>query len=422
MRCRKSGASLAALLLLLSACAPQDYFRTDIRAEPCRIGGKAGCDSANLQWHADDGYALGFVEFDDTGRFYDARQAEYVLSWLKAGTEPHYVVIYAHGWHHNASETDFNVGRFKESLKAIKHRHPGYRVTGIYLGWRGETLDAPYLRMLTFWDRRAASAKLGRGPFKDFLLQVERAVKCHPDNRLLTIGHSLGALAIFNALQADWLERVRRQGKGFGDLLLLVNPAIEASRFIALHQAVGELKAPVAANPTAYPSLMVIGSEADKMTGSVFTWSRAFPALFESVLDSFSPLETREASAWELSATAIGHFQPFLTHRLEAGPESADACPALLDDRAEHADRPTWLAGDDLPMPLFDSPGLYLRRLPAESGNGPLWFVQTDKNVLPNHGFLNRKPFWCFVEYSLEKRADQSDTAKLIANETPPRD
>lgn len=405
-----------ALLLLLPACATQNYYRTDVRTEPCPLGGYADCSAANLQWHADDGYALGFVEFDDEGRFYDARQAESVLSWLSDGAGPDYVVVYTHGWHHNASETDFNVGRFKESLKAIKQRHPDYRVTGLYLGWRGETMDTPYLRMLTFWDRRAASASLGHGPFKDLLLQVERAVKSHPDNRLLTIGHSLGALAIFNALQADWLERVRRQGQGFGDLLLLVNPAIEASRFIGLRKAVGEMPSLSVFNQAAYPSLMVIGSEADRMTGSAFTWSRAFPALFEPGPDAFSASESPEASAWELSATAIGHYQPFLTHRLEATPESSDAtsCPAVLDGDTPQMEPPRLLAAaGQMPLPWLEGPRLSLRRIPVESGNGPLWFVQTDKNVLPNHGFLNRKPFWCFVEYSLEQLAGQQDAARL---------
>lgn len=172
--------------------------------------------------------------------------------------------------------------------------------------------------MLTFWNRRAVSERLGRGPFKDFLLQVERTVKAHSENRLLTIGHSLGALAIYNALQSEWLERLRRQGSGFDDLLLLVNPAIEARRFIELRHALPDSE-PVSGEP-AYPSLMVIGSEADNMTRSAFTWTRAVPALFEPGPDPGLALELPEASPWELSTTAIGHYQPFLTHRLESAP------------------------------------------------------------------------------------------------------
>ncbi|BBL59222.1 hypothetical protein [Methylomonas koyamae] len=393
------------LLLLLAGCGPRDYFRTQVELTPCARSANHDCREASLLVDEDRGYALGFVEFDDEGCFYDARQAESVLHWLQNSSEPQYVVVYTHGWHHNASDTDFNVRRFKDSLQSIKQRHPGYRVVGLYLGWRGEILDTPYLRMLTFWNRRAVSERLGRGPFKDFLLQVERTVKAHSENRLLTIGHSLGALAIYNALQSEWLERLRRQGSGFDDLLLLVNPAIEARRFIELRHALPDSE-PVSGEP-AYPSLMVIGSEADNMTRSAFTWTRAVPALFEPGPDPGLALELPEASPWELSTTAIGHYQPFLTHRLESAPGLSDdaACPAVADGSAGLAGNPQLLAaaGDELPQ--LNQPSLRLQRLPARSQAAPLWFVQTDKNVLPNHGFLNQKPFWCFAEHSLEQTA-----------------
>ncbi|WP_157199445.1 hypothetical protein [Methylomonas koyamae] len=90
-------------------------------------------------------------------------------------------------------------------------------------------------------------------------------------------------------------------------MLLLVNPAIEARRFIELRHALPDSE-PVSGEP-AYPSLMVIGSEADNMTRSAFTWTRAVPALFEPGPDPGLALELPEASPWELSTTAIGHYQ-----------------------------------------------------------------------------------------------------------------
>jgi hypothetical protein len=154
------------LLLSLVGCGPQDYYRTQIDLSPCISNARQDCREASLVADAENDYSLGFVEFDDEGRFYDARQANAILDWLRHADQPQYVVLFTHGWHHNASETDFNVRRFKDSLKGIKQRHPGYRVVGLYLGWRGETVNTPYLRMLTFWNRRAASERLGRGQFK----------------------------------------------------------------------------------------------------------------------------------------------------------------------------------------------------------------------------------------------------------------
>ncbi len=399
------------MLMLLSACAPKDYFRTNISVKPCLANAAKDCSAANLVVNPQDDYTLGFVEFDDDGRFYDQRQSDAVLAWLQDSQQPQYVVLYTDGWHHNAKDSDNNVRRFKESLRDIKLRNPHYRVVGIYLGWRGETVETPWLRALTFWERRSVSERLGQKQFLDFLLYVEAVVKhdADPDNRLLTIGHSLGASVILNALQPVWLQRLQ-QGRGdqarFGDMVLLVNPAVEARRFADLRAAIRRAAAtnhPMHTNPI----LVVASSEADNITKNMFTYSRAVPAWFESVFDPLEQVDMHGATQWDLAATAVGHFRSFITHRLEATDtaSTSQACIADTATGAKASTNPLRLNGPAGIMAGTSSwqiaEGLQLRPIAEVPMDDPLWVVQTDKYVLPNHGFMAQKPFWCFIDRAL---------------------
>ncbi|NOV29729.1 hypothetical protein [Methylomonas sp. ZR1] len=411
---------LFAMLMLLSACAPQEYFRTNISVKPCLANAGADCSAANLVVNPQDGYTLGFVEFDDDGRFYDQRQADALLNNLQASQQPQYVVLYTHGWHHNAKDSDNNVRRFKESLRDIKLRNPHYRVVGIYLGWRGETVETPWLRALTFWERRSVSERLGQKQFLDFLLNVEAVVKhdANPDNRLLTIGHSLGASVMLNALQPVWLQRLQQERGDqarFGDLVLLVNPAVEARRFADLRAAVRRIAATNGLKH-ANPLVVVASSEADTITKNMFTYSRAVPAWFESVLDPIEQVDIPGASQWDLAATAVGHFRGFITHRLEAIDPALKTQTCHLDSAI--ASKPT---GSDRNIAsaavLRVADGLQLRPVKEAWMADPLWVVQTDRFVLPNHGFMAQKPFWCFIEAALSLAVSRSPT--LARNQAP---
>ncbi|OAI03833.1 hypothetical protein A1353_13910 [Methylomonas methanica] len=412
---------LFAMLILLSACAPKEYFRTDIGATPCLSNARTDCSAANLVFNQQDDYTLGFVEFDDDGRFYDQRQADALLNSLQGHQQSQYVVIYTHGWHHNAKDSDNNVRRFKESLRDIKLRNPHYRVVGIYLGWRGETLETPWLRALTFWNRRSVSERLGQKQFLDFLLKVETVLKheADPDNRLLTIGHSLGASVMLNALQPVWLQRLQ-QGHGdharFGDMVLLVNPAVEARRYADLRAAVRRI---AAANHLEHtnPLVVVASSEADNITKKMFTYSRAVPAWFESVLDPVEQVDMQGASQWDLAATAVGHFRSFITHRLEATDalSANQACSAAttIDTKMpanSKLNEPAGITANTSAWQLAE--GLQLRPIAEAALDDPLWVVQTDKYVLPNHGFMAQKPFWCFIDRALGLPASRQTYAR----------
>lgn len=392
---------------LLSACTTPEYFRKNISETPCSSDLLQSCGDANLVSGEEHGYTLGFVEIDDQGRFYDRGQVDALLNLLKRQRQPVYVTVYVHGWNHNADEDDLNVSRFKQSLKDSKQRNPDMNVVGIYVGWRGKTIDLPYLKLLTFWDRQRVSEVVGGKPLLDFLLQVEALVKtpAQPGNKLLTIGHSLGASVIFNALNPLLQERLaqadlqNRPLQGFGDLLVLVNPAIEALRFVSLREAAQRYRQRHAGAIRQQPLLLIATSESDKLTKDSFSQVRRISALFADYgtyrLAGEPPVALSE---WELDTTSVGHYRHFITHRLEAGVNSyaEDRCVFAAGGGAGQLEvGQAGNLGDRLP-PLQG-----LLQVSKDAAYDPYWVVQVNRDMLPNHGFLNRKSFLCFIDVAL---------------------
>ena len=112
--------SIIALLLagVLAGCAGNMQYRTSY--EPCISREKDACKKSSLE--ETDSYLLGFVEFDDQGWLWDRKQADTLIDRLvgKDALESGLImVVYVHGWRHNASFADDNVVSFRETLQRI---------------------------------------------------------------------------------------------------------------------------------------------------------------------------------------------------------------------------------------------------------------------------------------------------------------
>jgi hypothetical protein len=410
--------------LFLSACVAKDYFRSDISDIPCLADRNDSCSHANLVQTNHENYTLGFVEIDDQGQFYDSRQVDALLKTLKNTHQAQNVYIYVHGWHHNADANDSSIGRFKTILKDTQQHHPDSQVTGIYIGWRGETLDLPGLRLLTFMDRKLVSEEVGRNALLDFLLQVESAVKTpeNQDNHLVAIGHSLGASVLYNALFPTLLMRLDQPEdnslrKGYGDLVVLINPAFEATRYTTLRNAAQRYAQQFQFSTQQSPLLIIATAANDTITKLDFSLSRQWTTLFEKhrvLLDKDLTLQT-PLSEWELDTTSVGHFDPYITHRLKTNaPLSSDyqcsANPNWLNLAITRQPAPGigWDSGDDtfLPALFTDSSHLQITHLQNSAAYDPYWVVQTDGSIFPNHGFITQKNFWCFINQVVEQGVD----------------
>lgn len=189
----------------------------------------------------------------------------------------HYVIAFVHGWRHDARIGDANVADLRfyaaHAARFLRERcrfDAGAcetKVTAIYVGWRGARVDERGLRDRFgswlggfFGDLSAAATLFDRKPVSEAVapaaISALRTVEATlrrpaPDgsdrhNKLVVAGHSLGGNMLATGLRDDLLKAVRRHRFGeslqpvLGDLVVLINPAAEASKWTALQRAVWE--------------------------------------------------------------------------------------------------------------------------------------------------------------------------------------
>lgn len=345
----------------------------------------SGCPKSNFYVSDHEEKAIAILEIDEQGKYISEQNANFVLENIKAeyenATLKPIIAIYVHGWNHNAMEYDNNwyvpqrfpwqdkdnkggdlqkFGRAIHNLyysqsKIIEARRAGSdaasegrKVIGVYVAWRGKVFPKP-INYATFWDRKSVSEEIGRGDLMRFLLKLESIVKPNKsDNNqnsiLIAMGHSFGASALYNALSPILLSRfyqsIEEQKyaksasgaelvnpskpvplRGYGDLVVLVNPAIEATRFMALREAVWRTAGndqSIFENNTK-PLFISIGGSADKATKLAFKGGRYLNTFFENyrkvnLADGNSATKTFNVSEKELDITSVGNYPPFYTH------------------------------------------------------------------------------------------------------------
>ncbi len=345
---------MLALIMVLTACSSNQMYRTDFTA--CDYQTKGQCASHAMQVHAADSkddYHLGFVEYDDQGQLRDRGQMNAVLDeyYEIAAKDEVLLITFIHGWHHNAAPQDGNIQSFRDLLKrASQYESQGSRqqgrvkrkILGLYIGWRGESINIPYLNSITFWDRKNTAHDVGMQGITELLLRLEEIVNVKigteddqpplQQSRLVVIGHSFGGAVLYTSLQKVLTDRYINSHKGkthssnvegFGDLVVLMNPAFEAIRYAGLYDLSQQHCR--AYFPGQLPKLAILTSEADYATRYAFPAGRFFSTLFEShnTLNrhycsaagkaGIQPLDIDEGEA---DRNTIGHFRPYITHNL----------------------------------------------------------------------------------------------------------
>src|SRR5207237_1072565 len=132
-----------------------------------------------------------------------------------------------------------------DAAKSERDRPRPKKILGIYIGWRGLSLRGA-LSYATFYTRKSTAFRVAVGSVREILALVRRHQKDRNDalseveitrgvgTRLVLAGHSFGGLILFSAVDEYLIESVARPKKvarPFGDLIILVNPAFEATRF-----------------------------------------------------------------------------------------------------------------------------------------------------------------------------------------------
>jgi hypothetical protein len=449
-------ALIALCMALLPGCVPTEPFRTQLNSiaplpkdAPC-AGGRlqtaaAQPDQSNHE-HT-DAFDLYFVEFDELGLLYpqgmegaglascqiDALMHDLdALAAREAGLS---IVVYVHGWKHNASSTDGDVKHFRRLLggtylvELAKKEEFGlapHRVVGVFVSWRGDSMAIPDpMKSASFWDRKNTAQRVAEGESRTLFSRLrgfEATQNGGPrpasgENKVFMIlmGHSFGGLILFNSISGALINYLYDGAKEpgsrdlvprFGDMVILANPAVEATRYTPLHRAAvsrggfDRYQAPV---------FVSITSTADWATGMAFPLGRDVSTIFETKLSD----EERTANR-----NTMGHVDGYITHELKKRTDTLDTCPGwapVADPNAPDAvarekrnlDLETINSraffGDD-PESLSLRPG-WTRDFCGNTTlthqrfepNSPIWNVQTDKDIVPDHNDITEPIFVSFV-------------------------
>ena len=347
--------------LVLAACVPLKPYHTGPTPAECGERPEGDClttfvEKYECKEHEDEGheapeYLLGFVEFDDLGWAWNREQGRVLFGEIRNVEKDVLMVLFVHGWKHDADSCDTNVTCFREALRGLHaaetalYGKDARQIVGVYVGWRGDSSKGRIPRQLSFFDRKATAHKVGSGSLTELIVRLkeERTMR-GGDSRLVIVGHSFGGAAVFSATSQLLMDRLvtadERCGavRGLGDLVVLVNPAFEAARYQPLHQTLNEETVGCEKDQnkeTAQPAekyqadqapvFAIFTSKGDTATGKWFPRGRTLAARKDKHSSNLQKRANREA---------VGHFEEFRTHSL-APKGTPEPLPKVDDRNAE---------------------------------------------------------------------------------------
>ncbi len=441
-------AMLIGFMVLVSACAPHRMYRSKFDDICATVSGDSfespECQESAIQSISSSNgseYLLGFIEFDDQGQVWDRGQMLGVLEklWERSGSNDLLLVVFVHGWKHSAAPGDKNIQTFRGVLDDLSDaeqyiaRQTGLKprqVVGLYLGWRGGSVTIPYLENITFWDRKNTAQKVGHGGVTEVLSHLESikqtrdrivcreqqakeknsSQECFSNTRLVVIGHSFGGAVVHTAL-AQILENrfIKTKGpagqmsdvEGFGNLVVLLNPAFEANLFTPLSDMAAERGRYFKSQE---PVLLVLTSEADGATKTAFPIGRSFGTMFEKnherrrfnkALDQFEMIDEYDANI-----TAIGHFKPYRTHKLYLKNDISVSEPQTMS--IEEAVNIFLKSSDqwqhDHSGSRIEMGEVILERTMNSIGRNPYLVAYVDKRLIKDHNHIDNRRVVDFVK------------------------
>jgi hypothetical protein len=319
-------------------------------------------------------FELAIVEFDDQGRPYERAVLDAVsqrIEQMRAMSEDVILLLFVHGWKHDARSDDPNLYSFRDVLAQTAayenaSTEPGVaprKVMGIFVGWRGLTTYGPtdIIADTTFWGRQEAGHRVALGSVRELLGRLHHYRNSrlkHGGSPLLVVaGHSFGGMIVFSALSQSLIESasapVEKVIPAFADLVLLANPAIEGARYLPVHDLVTSDRFKQRSGKQ-LPVFICVQATNDQPVGTFFPIGNFKNCLEEAVIGD---IEKRCVSH------AIGFIDEFRTHHI-SGPAGAD--PFVLDP------------------PDIERPD-------------PFWVVAATKEVIDGHNGIWQKPFLSFL-------------------------
>lgn len=324
-----------------------------------------GCSTyRHCQWREGDqallvekDYSLAFIELDDEGWMWNRSQVDGAMHLIRSKADERNTVVltFVHGWHHSAECCDGNVEGFRHILKQLTANlnasGRNFNVVGLYMGWRGRSLPS-FLDYGTFWGRKGAAERIGENDMKEFIARLQELyVEYRPDARrprtrsaapddptpdesakhflgMVIIGHSFGSQVLLKAISGTLEDQFQRVNptpaylrdaqpstsnserkvtvSGIGDLVVLVNPAVEASQYHRLDLLSRGLSYSRLQNPL----ILTVSAENDTARHRFFTWGRIAGEFFGGKPRKENDVERN------VERRALGVYPGHVTHQL----------------------------------------------------------------------------------------------------------
>jgi pimeloyl-ACP methyl ester carboxylesterase len=320
-------------------------------------------------------YDLAFVEFDDQGLCYDREQMDAVtrrLDGMRMTRKDAIVLVFVHGWKHDARTDDDNLSSFRivlaqtaafEQAEAAKGGADARPVLGVFVGWRGLTAFGPsdLIADATFLGRQEAGHRVSTGSARELFGRLRHYRNSRLNNQgkplLIIAGHSFGGMIVFSALAQSLIEAASDQDlvmdSRFADLVLLINPAIEGARYLPIYDLVYKSDFVQTSTPQ-LPLFICVQADNDRAVGWAFPLGNAANGVEEAAIGD---LEQR------CITHGLGFIDEFRTHRLDAPSANGTA--------------------------VLDPPGL---KQPS-----PFWVVRANPGVIDGHSGIWQASFKAFL-------------------------
>ncbi len=351
---------------------------------------------------------IAIVEFDDQGYFMGNRLPYEIIKQKISNTHSEsgaLVVVFAHGWKHNADKEDSNLINFEKMLlkmdeidkELCKNSSCRNRKTiGVFLAWRGLSATKEPFKELSFWNRKKAAHQVGSDGAVTLLADLDRInTRVKPangssTNRLILIGHSFGGVIIYSATKQRLLESIanRREGSNsvdasVADQIILINPAFEAARYHNIFEEINSLDFPSSQKQI----LSIFTSESDTATKKWFKRGRTLSSLFTKYNKEYDDPDykknkTQDSGQKSADRTAIGHFEKYQTHELTLE-DTKD-----IDLKKLKCDWQDFITGKS-PQSHWDAGNTRLKRIEKSEYefpiHNPFIIVKVEKDLIKNH-------------------------------------
>jgi hypothetical protein len=351
------------------------------------------------------------VEFDDQGASYDERQLEWVQNELEALKDRKPIIlVFAHGWKHNARSRDENLQAIdtvlEQTSKADALEGSNRPVVGIFIGWRGLSFYAGWLTNLTFWNRKTAALRVALGSVRELFARLKHFKETKArDATVVIVGHSFGGLLVYSAMAQGLLELALLSGPdnvapSFANLVLLVNPAFEAARYLPVFSLIEKKRF------TKQPPIMIsITAANDRATGWAFPVGAWLGSLFES--------KGRNSRQRDAVLHTMGHLKWMRTHEVTydptAKPEDAmnPSGEQLTDERVtrdpSYRDRTQGWARH--------FPGGAVLTHKSLDPENPFWVASASSKIIDHHNGIFQPPFIGFVRMLIAEQLRKPEDA-----------